>query len=43
MIGEMSNFIFDADYIKNNKSNKNYYIRCVEEIKQYFEKKVEEK
>ena len=42
IIDAMANFILDTDYIKNNRSNEDYYIKCVEEIKQYFEKKVEE-
>ena len=43
IIDEMANFILDADYEKNKNSNKDYYIRCKEEVKQYFEKKVEGK
>ena len=43
IIDEMANFILDTDYEKNKNSNKDYYIRCVNEVKQYFEKKVEEK
>ena len=43
IINEMANFILDADYEKNKNSNKDYYIRCKEEVKQYFEKKAEGK
>ena len=43
IIDEMANFILDANYEKNKNSNKDYYIKCVNEVKQYFEKKVEGK
>ena len=45
IIDEMAKWIFDKDYIENSLliHRDDYYTNCIKQVKQYFEKKVEDK